>query len=102
MTGGPPGGPDAREPGGNDRLARLYESLGPGLYRYALMILADPAAAEDTLQQAFCKVLGVIARQKAPVADWFAADDWHHNGAFLLAHAFGWFSGAGWPFTKPR
>src|SRR3989454_12290436 len=25
----------------------------------------------------------------------------HHNGAFLLAHAFGWFSGAGWEFTKP-
>ena len=28
-------------------------------------------------------------------------DDWHHNGAFLLAHAFGWFSGAGWTFSKP-
>src|SRR5262249_38094284 len=28
-------------------------------------------------------------------------DDWHHNGALLLAHAFGWFAGNGWPFTKP-
>ncbi|HLV02325.1 MAG TPA: CocE/NonD family hydrolase, partial [Acidobacteriota bacterium] len=38
---------------------------------------------------------------QAPVADWFAGDDWHHNGAFLLAHAFGWFSRAGWPFHEP-
>ena len=35
------------------------------------------------------------------MADWFGCDDWHHNGALLLAHAFGWFSGAGWPFTRP-
>jgi putative CocE/NonD family hydrolase len=38
---------------------------------------------------------------QAPVADWFSTDDWHHNGAFLLAHAFGWFSRAGWEFTQP-
>ncbi len=38
---------------------------------------------------------------QAPVTDWFEADDWHHNGAFLLAHAFRWFVSAGYAFTKP-
>jgi len=59
----------------------------PGFYVAAGMIEAHPAL--------------VAASPQAPVADWFAADDWHHNGAFLIAHAFGWFSGAGWAFTKP-
>jgi putative CocE/NonD family hydrolase len=59
----------------------------PGFYAVAGMIDAHPA-------------LKAVSPQ-APVSDWFASDDWHHNGAFLLAHAFGWFSGAGWPFSKP-
>ena len=25
------------------------------------------------------------ASPQAPVTDWFTGDDWHHNGAFLLA-----------------
>ena len=25
---------------------------------------------------------------QAPIVDWFAGDDWHHNGAFFLTHAF--------------
>ena len=59
----------------------------PGFYVAAGMIDAHPA-------------LKAVSPQ-APVADWFTCDDWHHNGALLLAHAFGWFSGAGWPFPKP-
>ncbi|MGH9791144.1 MAG: CocE/NonD family hydrolase [Candidatus Acidiferrales bacterium] len=59
----------------------------PGFYVAAGMIDAHPALK--------------AASPQAPVADWFAADDWHHNGAFLLAHAFGWWSGAGCVFTKP-
>jgi putative CocE/NonD family hydrolase len=59
----------------------------PGFYVAAGMIDAHPA-------------LKAVSPQ-APVADWFAADDWHHNGGFMLAHAFGWFAGAGWEFTKP-
>lgn len=59
----------------------------PGFYAAAGAIDAHPALK--------------ITSPQAPVADWFAADDWHHNGAFLLAHAFGWFSGSGWPFTRP-
>ena len=59
----------------------------PGFYAAAGMIDAHPA-------------LKAVSPQ-APVSDWFSCDDWHHNGALLLAHAFGWFSSAGWPFTKP-
>jgi putative CocE/NonD family hydrolase len=59
----------------------------PGFYAAAGMIDAHPA-------------LKAVSPQ-APVSDWFSSDDWHHNGALLLAHAFGWFSGSGWPFKKP-
>lgn len=59
----------------------------PGFYTAAGMIDSHPALK--------------AASPQAPVSDWFAADDWHHNGAFLIAHAFGWFSGNGWPFTRP-
>ncbi|PYV14400.1 MAG: X-Pro dipeptidyl-peptidase [Acidobacteria bacterium] len=59
----------------------------PGFYAAAGMIDAHPA-------------LKAVSPQ-APISDWFSSDDCHHNGALLLAHAFGWFSGAGWPFSKP-
>ncbi len=38
-------------------LADLYEAHAARLYRYALMILADPSAAEDALHQVFTKML---------------------------------------------
>jgi RNA polymerase sigma-70 factor (ECF subfamily) len=44
-------------------LADLYEQYGPRLYRYALVILADSAAAEDVLQEAFCRVAEALRRQ---------------------------------------
>jgi len=59
----------------------------PGFYTAAGMIDAHPALK--------------AASPQAPVVDWFSRDDWHHNGVFWLAHAFGWFSGSGWPFTQP-
>jgi len=43
-----------REP---EKLAALYDARAAGLYRYALMILADPAGAEDAVQQAFASFL---------------------------------------------
>jgi putative CocE/NonD family hydrolase len=37
---------------------------------------------------------------QAPIADWFIGDDWRHNGALFLPHAFGFFAsftrGADW------
>lgn len=35
---------------------------------------------------------------QAPVTDWFIGDDWHHNGAFMLADAFSFYP----EFGKPR
>ncbi len=46
----------------------------PGFYTVCGMIDAHPAL--------------VAASPQAPVMDWFIGDDWHHNGAFFLAHAF--------------
>ena len=38
-------------------IGQVYDTLGPGLYRHALMILADRALAEDAVQQAFVRLL---------------------------------------------
>jgi RNA polymerase sigma-70 factor (ECF subfamily) len=35
----------------------LYDTYGAALYRYAAMLLADPAAAEDAVQQVFAAIL---------------------------------------------
>ncbi len=50
----------------------------PGFYAVEGMIDAHPAL--------------VAASPLAPVSDWFIGDDFHHNGALYLAHAFRWFS----------
>ena len=36
----------------------VYDLLGGALFRYALMILADPAGAADVVQQVFVGLLG--------------------------------------------
>jgi RNA polymerase sigma-70 factor (ECF subfamily) len=38
-------------------VGRLYDQYGASLYRYALMLLADHAAAEDVIQQVFARLL---------------------------------------------
>jgi RNA polymerase sigma-70 factor (ECF subfamily) len=45
------------EDGPGADVGRLYDQYGASLYRYALMILADPAAAEDAIQQVFTALL---------------------------------------------
>ena len=40
-----------------DEVARLYDTFGAALFRYALMILADREAAEDVIQQVFVALL---------------------------------------------
>lgn len=44
--------------------AELYRAHGPGLYRYALMILADHRDAEDVLQQVFTGILARPTRRR--------------------------------------
>jgi putative CocE/NonD family hydrolase len=46
----------------------------PGFYAACATVDAHPAL--------------VAASPQAPVTDWFVGDDWHHNGAFFLPHAF--------------
>ncbi|HEX7296308.1 MAG TPA: CocE/NonD family hydrolase, partial [Pyrinomonadaceae bacterium] len=41
------------------------------------------------------------ASPQAPIADWFIGDDFHHNGALFLPHAFNFLSGFGLPRPKP-
>jgi uncharacterized protein len=59
----------------------------PGFYAACGLIDAHPA-------------LKAVSPQ-APIADWFVGDDFHHNGAFYLAHAFGFLSGFGHTRSKP-
>ena len=47
----------------DDVLAGLYEEYGARLYRYALLLLADRAAAEDVLQDAFVRLASVMRRE---------------------------------------
>ena len=41
------------------------------------------------------------ASPQAPIADWFIGDDFHHNGAFWLPHAFNFYASFGRPRPKP-
>jgi putative CocE/NonD family hydrolase len=41
------------------------------------------------------------ASPQAPVMDWFIGDDWHHNGAFFLPHAFNFLAQRGHPRPGP-
>ena len=59
----------------------------PGFYVDAGMIDAHPALK--------------AASPQAPVTDWFTGDDWHHNGAFFLPHAFNFLASFGRPRPEP-
>lgn len=59
----------------------------PGFYTAAGMI-----DAHDALK---------AASPQAPVMDWFIGDDWHHNGAFILPHAFDFLAFFGHPRPEP-
>src|SRR5205814_6559881 len=59
----------------------------PGFYTAAGMIDAHPNLK--------------AASPQAPVSDWFIGDDFHHNGALYLAHAYRFLDRFGHPRTKP-
>jgi len=59
----------------------------PGFYTAAGMIDAHPALK--------------AASPQAPVSDWFVGDDFHHNGAFYLTHAFRFLDRFGHPRPAP-
>ncbi len=47
-----------RDEAAAERLGRVYDRFAGVMYRYALMILADPAAAADAVQQVFVSAMG--------------------------------------------
>jgi putative CocE/NonD family hydrolase len=59
----------------------------PGFYAAMAAIDAHPAL--------------VAASPQAPIADWFMGDDFHHNGAFFLPHAFNFYANFGRPRPQP-
>lgn len=73
-------------PNNNGRVG-MWGISYPGYYVAAGMIESHPALK--------------AASPQAPVADWFVGDDFHHNGALYLAHAFGFFSRFGHPRPEP-
>ncbi len=73
-------------PACNGRVGMIGTSY-PGFYAAAGMIDAHPA-------------LKCVSPQ-APVSDWFIGDDFRHNGAFYLAHAFRFLSFFGQRLEDP-
>ncbi|HZZ73214.1 MAG TPA: CocE/NonD family hydrolase [Pirellulales bacterium] len=59
----------------------------PGFYTAEGMIDSHPALK--------------CATPQAPINDWFIGDDFHHNGALYLPHAFGWLSSFGQHVDDP-
>jgi putative CocE/NonD family hydrolase len=66
---------------GNNGRVGMWGISYPGFYASMGAIDAHPA-------------LKAVSPQ-APVADWFINDDFRHNGAFFLAHAFRWITNNG-------
>jgi putative CocE/NonD family hydrolase len=73
-------------PGNNGRVGTWGISY-PGFYTAAGMIDAHPALK--------------IASPQAPITDWFVGDDFHHNGALFLPHAFNFLYSFGQPRPEP-
>jgi putative CocE/NonD family hydrolase len=71
----------------NNGKAGIYGISYPGFYSTAAL----PGAHEG---------LKAVSPQ-APVTNWFMGDDFHHNGAFMLADAFSFYSSFGVPRPKP-
>ncbi|KIO76624.1 X-Pro dipeptidyl-peptidase [Pedobacter lusitanus] len=71
----------------NNGKAGIYGISYPGFYSTASLPGAHPG-------------LKAVSPQ-APVTDWFHGDDFHHNGAFMLADAFNFYSVFGVPRPHP-
>lgn len=73
-------------PNNNGKVGMMGISY-PGFYTAAGMVNSHPALK--------------AASPQAPISDWFIGDDFHHNGVFYLAHAFGFLSGFGQTLEEP-
>ncbi|MBZ5728088.1 MAG: CocE/NonD family hydrolase [Acidobacteriia bacterium] len=73
-------------PGNNGKVG-MWGISYPGFYTAAGIIDAHPALK--------------AASPQAPITDWFIGDDFHHNGALYLPHAYRFFSAFGHPRPAP-
>jgi putative CocE/NonD family hydrolase len=73
--------------GNNGRIGVRGTSY-PGFYASMAAIDAHPAIKAVSPQ--------------APVTEWMGGDDFMHNGALLLPHAFDFYWGFGWPRPQPN
>jgi putative CocE/NonD family hydrolase len=73
-------------PNNNGRVG-MWGISYPGFYTAAGVIDAHPALK--------------CASPQAPISDWFIGDDFHHNGALYLPHAYRFFNGFGHPRPVP-
>jgi putative CocE/NonD family hydrolase len=73
-------------PNNNGRVG-MWGISYPGFYVSEGLVGAHPAL--------------VAASPQAPIADWFIGDDFHHNGAFWLPHAFNFYANFGRPRPQP-
>jgi uncharacterized protein len=73
-------------PGNNGKVGIKGISY-PGFYTTMASIDAHPAVKATSPQ--------------APVSEWMGGDDWFHNGAFLMPHAFDFYSQLGWQRKGP-
>jgi len=48
-------------------LAQIYDLHSPGLYRYAMRLLGDPAMAEDCVAETFSRFLQALQANRGPV-----------------------------------
>ncbi len=71
---------------GNNGKVGVFGTSYPGFYSTQAALSNHPAI--------------VAVSPQAPVTDWFIGDDFHHNGAFFLMDAFGFYTE--WGFGSPR
>jgi putative CocE/NonD family hydrolase len=72
---------------GNNGRVGVWGISYPGFYAAMAAIDAHPSL--------------LAVSPQAPIADWFVGDDFHHNGAFFLPHAFNFYSSFGRPRAGP-
>jgi uncharacterized protein len=66
---------------GNNGRVGIFGISYPGFYASMALVGAHPAV--------------VAVSPQAPIADWFLGDDFRHNGALFLPHAFNFYSSFG-------
>lgn len=71
----------------NNSKVGMWGSSYPGFYAIMGVIDAHPNL--------------ICVSPQAPISDWFAGDDMHHNGAFSVLMSFNFFKGFGIPRLEP-